>query len=280
MTGAAQRWRDDLEAWAIPEEILAAAGRSPWGHPVKRFAARADADLAAPGGMSYQRALEALTDVRRRRGRAGTVLDVGSGAGAASLPLAPWAAAITAVDRSADMLAAFADRAARLTPAVPTTMVEGSWPQVAAQVGPHDVVLCHHVVYDVPDIAGFVAALTAAAGDRVVLELTPRHPMSWSNPLWLQFHGLARPTRPGSGDLVAVLHEAGVRALTVDRWVRDDAGGLTEDERVRLVTRRLCLQPEREPEVAAALAEHPEEASRPVVTISWAGSGAGPAAHP
>jgi SAM-dependent methyltransferase len=278
VTGAAQRWQADLATWAIPEEIMASTGRSPWGHPVQRFAARADADLAAPTGMSYQRALEALTDVRRRTGRAGTVLDVGAGAGAACLPLAPWAAEIVAVDRSSDMLAAFATRAARLEPAVPTRAVEGSWPQVADEVGVHDLVVCHHVVYDVQDIAPFVSALTAAARNRVVLELTPGHPMRWSNPLWLRFHGIARPTRPTSGDLVAVLHDAGVRALTVDRWVREDAGGLTEQDRVALVTRRLCLPVEREAEVAAALAEHPEEPRHRVVTVSWAGSGnAGPA---
>ncbi len=270
--GAADRWRADLAAWAIPDRILNATGRSPWGHPVQRFAARADADLATPGGMSYQRALEALAEVRRRIGRPGTLLDVGAGAGAACLPLAPWTEQITAVDRSADMLTAFAERAGRLTPPVPFRTVEGSWPQVADQVGAHDVVLCHHVVYDVPDIAGFVAALTAAARHRVVLELMPRHPMTWLNPLWLKFHGLERPARPTSGDLVAVLHEAGVRALTVDRWTRADVDGLTPQERVALVTRRLCLPVEREPDVAAALAAHPQPGRRPVVTVSWAGT--------
>ena len=159
------------------------------------------------------------------------------------------------------MLTAFAERAGRLTPPVPFRTVEGSWPQVADQVGAHDVVLCHHVVYDVPDIAGFVAALTAAARHRVVLELMPRHPMTWLNPLWLKFHGLERPARPTSGDLVAVLHEAGVRALTVDRWTRADVDGLTPQERVALVTRRLCLPVAREPDVAAALAAGP--AARP-----------------
>src|SRR5438477_12113072 len=109
MTGvAAQRWRADLASWAIPEEILRGAERSPWGHPVKQFAARADADVADPAGMSYERAVAALTDVRRLSGRPGTVLDVGAGAGAASLPLARWTAQITAVDRSDGMLAGFA----------------------------------------------------------------------------------------------------------------------------------------------------------------------------
>jgi SAM-dependent methyltransferase len=222
--------------------------------------------------MSYERSVMALAEVRRLYGQAGSVLDVGAGAGAASLPLARWASDVTAVDRSAHMLAAFAERAAGLHEPVPCYTVEGSWPAVAHQVGGHDVVLCHHVVYDVQEIAGFLGALTAAARHRVVLELTPVHPMSWLSPLWLQFHGLVRPRRPTSDDVVAVLHEAGVRALTLDRWTRAETDGLTRAERVEVVTRRLCLPQDREPEVAAALDAMSPAGPRRLVTVAWAGA--------
>jgi SAM-dependent methyltransferase len=270
----AARWASALAEWAIPDAILSAAERSPWGHPVKRFAAKADADLAAPGGVSYGRALDALAEVRGRTGHAGTLLDVGAGAGAASLPLAPWAAAITAVDPSAGMLAAFAERAAALPDGPPCTTVEGRWPDVADRVGVHDVVVSHHVVYDVADIGPFVAALTAAARDHVVVEIVPHHPMTWLNPLWLQLHGVRRPTRPTADDFVAVLHACGVTSLVVERWERIDVDGLSQTERVELATRRLCLPADREPDVAAALADVPRPATSPVVTLSWAG-GAG-----
>src|SRR4249920_1280541 len=79
---AADRWAAYLAQWAVPEPILAGATRSPWGHPVQRFAARADADIAGPTGTSYGRALDALALVRGQTGRPGTVLDVGAGAGA------------------------------------------------------------------------------------------------------------------------------------------------------------------------------------------------------
>src|SRR5262249_36359587 len=70
-------------AWAIPDEILARAPESPWGFPVDPFRARAErsADGAA-ASVSARRALEALPE-------GGSVLDVGSGAGAASLALVP-----------------------------------------------------------------------------------------------------------------------------------------------------------------------------------------------
>jgi len=269
---AAGRWAAYLAEWAIPPEILAGTDRSPWGHPVQRFAARADADLAQPGGTSYRRALDTLALVRSRTGRPGTLLDVGAGAGAASLPLARWTSAITAVDPSAGMLAAFAERAAALPDPPLWRTVEGRWPDVADQVEVHDVVVSHHVLYDVQDIAPFVAALTAKARSRVVVEVVPQHPMSWLNPLWQQFHGLARPSRPTADDLVAVLHAAGVRALVVERSTRAEVDAMTEQELVEMATRRLCLPVDREPEVAAALATMPRPATRAVVTLSWAGT--------
>ena len=90
-------WRRDLAAWAIPEEITAAVAESPWVLPRQVFARRADRVRAAPSGPSFQRAWAALDPP-------GSVLDVGSGAGAACLPLLPRAAYLTAVDADADML--------------------------------------------------------------------------------------------------------------------------------------------------------------------------------
>src|SRR5919198_3045819 len=108
MTGdAARQWREDLDSWAIPPEILAAAPESPWGFPPGLFTrATEDALKKQPAAPtpSLRRALEALPE-------RGSVLDVGAGGGAASLPLCPPAAAVTAVDQSTQMLAAFADLA-------------------------------------------------------------------------------------------------------------------------------------------------------------------------
>ena len=264
---AAGRWADALAAWAIPEEILARAETSPWGHPVRRFADRADAAVTAPSGRSFEAARDALA-----AGGPGSVLDVGAGAGAASLPLAPWATELVAVDRSAGMLAAYARRAAELR--VPARTVEGRWPQVADQAGVHDVVVCHHVVYDVPDIGPFVAALTGSARRRVVVELPVQHPMTWLSPLWLRFHGLTRPERPTSADFVAVLEEAGVAGLRVQQWERPEpADDDPLDERAALVTRRLCLPAARTAEVAALLPDVSQSGFRLVETVSWSGTG-------
>jgi hypothetical protein len=70
------------------------------------------------------------------------VLDVGVGAGAASLRLG--AGRIIGVDPSVELLRAFAGRAARR--GIEVTAIEGRWPDVAPDVPVADVAVCHHVV--------------------------------------------------------------------------------------------------------------------------------------
>jgi len=265
MTTRAQQWAADLADWAIPPQILDQAPQSPWGHPVSRFAGRADQAVAHPRGWSYERAASLLPD-------GGSVLDVGVGAGAASLPLAGRARLITGVDPSAEMLDAFRSRAA--LQGVDAVTVEGRWPDLARAVGVHDVVVAHHLVYDVADVVPVLEAFTEHARRGVVLELPPTHPLTWMSPLWEQFWGLPRPTRPTSDDLVAILRDLKVRGLVRYRWQREDLDLTPLDERAALVARRLCLPDDRIPEVRVAIAELPPGQHRDVVTVAWSGSAA------
>ncbi len=263
----AQHWTDSLASWAIPQPILDAATRDPWMLPVARFAGRADRAVADPAGVSFERAADVLRD------DPGSVLDVGAGAGAASLPLAPWATSLTAVDGQAAMLEAFAERAS--TVGVVHHEVQGTWPAVAGEVAAHDVAVVHHVVYNVADIVPFLAALDAKVRRRVVLELPPHHPLSWMSPLWKQFHGLERPVSPIAGDLVEILGAMDVADLRAEYWTHvdpaaaDGSDGETLDERAAMVAQRLCLPVEREPDVAHALGDVAPGYHRDVVTVSW-----------
>lgn len=271
MNTATAFWGQALGEWAIPTEILDKAPRPPWGFPVARFAERTDAALADPSGLTYN-------ETRRWLEAGGSLLDVGAGVGYASLPLAPPATSLTAIDPGPGMLEAYAERARRR--GVPFRTLEGRWPELAAEAGSHDVVVASHVFYDVADIGPFVDAMTASARRRVVVEHTTRHPLAWTAPLWLRFHNVVRPTRPTSTDLEAVLHEHDVRDLICTPWVRHDGYGEGDADRVSLVTRRLCLPEDREPEVADALREldatsaAASDGSRgtDVVTMSWAGT--------
>ena len=267
-----EQWRGDLAAWAIPEHITASVAESPWVLPRQVFARRADRLTATPSGPSYQRAWAALDP-------AGSVLDVGSGAGAACLPLVPRTTSLTAVDTDAEMLEKLSERA--VAGGITARTVLGSWPEAAAQAGPADVVTCHHVLYNVPRVQPFVAALTRAARRTVVAEMTAEHPLVSLNALWRRFHGLRRPLSPTAADLIQILEAMGLRPGH-ETWRRPGGRDYASfDELVDVSRRRLCLPPERTAEVADALTdegidpENPEDvgsSGRDVVTIWWDGT--------
>jgi SAM-dependent methyltransferase len=272
LEGRLERWRGDLAAWAIPEHITAAVAESPWVLPRQVFARRADRVSAAPSGPSYQRAWAALDPP-------GSVLDVGSGAGAACLPLLPRATSLTAVDTDAEMLDKLSERTAGIR--ITARTVVGRWPEAAAEAGPADVVTCHHVLYNVPEVRPFVTALTGSARRTVVAEVTTQHPLVSLNALWLRFHGLHRPLSPTAADLIQILEAMGLRTGH-ETWRRPGGRDYASfDEMIDVTRRRLCLPPERAAEVADALAdtgidpERPEDlgsSGRDVVTIWWDGT--------
>ena len=263
MGAADERWAEQLAAWAIPDEILRLATADPWKLRPSVFGAGTPADGPPPDTPSARLALEALV-------AGGSVLDVGVGAGGASLHLAPPAALLIGVDEDEDMLDAFSARAVER--GVATKTFHGRWPDVAAAVPVADVVMCHHVFYNVPDLRPFALALTDHARRRVVVEIGAKHPVSGTNPLWKHFWGLDRPQGPTADDALAVLAEAGIEARS-ERDVRPAWRSEASPERVEFLTRRLCLPPERAPEVEEALARFPEPAEREVVTIWWEGRG-------
>jgi SAM-dependent methyltransferase len=272
LTALLDRWREDLAAWAIPEHITAAVADSPWVLPRQVFARRADRLRRDPGGPSFERAWEALDPP-------GSVLDVGSGAGAACLPLAPRITTLTAVDADDEMLGLLAGRAGEA--GLAARVVHGRWPDAGGQAGPADVVTCHHVVFNVPDLGPFLAALTSHARRRVVVETAAAHPLMSLNPLWLRFHGLKRPEGPTAADTIAILAAMG-RNPGHTEWSRPAAADYRSmAELVDVTRRRLCLPPERAGEVEAALVELGINSGQPgdlgssgteVVTIWWEGT--------
>jgi SAM-dependent methyltransferase len=273
------QWKSDLSGWGVPEAIVKAAPEEPWVFPTHLFAGRAKRQVVDRAGPSYRRAEEALPV-------GGTVIDVGSGAGAASLPLATKASRITAVDADPGMLSSLSEIAEGLPPNAAgdrpeVVTVQGRWPDVAEGVPPADVVVCHHVLYNVMDLRPFIEVLSDHARVRVVVEMTERHPVEPMNPLWLRFHNLARPPGPTWEDAVAAISSLG-HDVGVERW---DAAPLhiydSFDEIVAYHRRRLCLPASSDPEIAVALEELGVDPSRPVGlgggrplrTLWWAGKG-------
>jgi len=242
---SSERWGAALASWAIPDEIMSRAPESPWTFPPELFRSRTGRAPAGQPSPTAARAAEALPD-------GGPVLDVGVGAGAASVRLWPHASRITGVDSSEAMLDEF--RRAAAAAGVEAVPVLGRWPDVADEVEPSDVVVCAHVLYNVQDLEPFVRALNAHARRRVVIEITSTHPLGWMSDLWLRFHRLKRPTEPTADDAEVVLRDSGfdVRREDVERPPR--LGGFRRrEDAVGLIRRRLCLTPDRDDEVAEAL---------------------------
>jgi SAM-dependent methyltransferase len=249
---AEDRWREELAGWEIPPEILAQAPESPWGFPPELFAAPPD-PVDTP---SRDRALEKLPP-------GGSVIDVGCGGGAGGLALVPPAALVVGVDESARMLETFA--AATADRGCEHRTVEGLWPDVAAAAGAADVVVCHHVLYNVADLAPFVRALDASARQRVVVEITATHPMTASGPLWKHFHGIDRPAGPSAELAFEVIRGLGIDA-ELAHWSRPSRI-VSREVYVKMNRQRLCLPVGAEPEVDRVMG--PMDRPREVVTIWW-----------
>ena len=249
---AAGRWSAALAGWRIPDDILARAPESPWGFPPSLFGAH-----GAPGGALHRLARSGL-------GNGQTVLDVGCGGGAASIPLAPPARHLIGVDSSPEMLEAFA--AAAEAAGVGHREVLGEWPAVACEAPLADVVVCRNVVYNVADITLFITALSTHASNGVVVELTQLHPSVALAPLWQHFWNLPRPDGPSAEMFLEIVAGLGYDAVaqSEERPVNKTATGA---DYVAFVRRRLCLPEWRDPEIAAALADAaPTTAS---VVVAW-----------
>ena len=273
VTSAAGRWREQLEAWAIPQELLDAVPDSPYEWP---------SELWERGRTTAEEVPESVTAaiVRELLPDGGSVLDVGAGTGRVSLPLAQEGYQLTAVERDPGMVAGLRRQTAQVSGGV--AVIEGSWPEAAVEAGRHDVAMCAHVVYDVADVVPFLAALNAAGRRAVIVEMTPHHPWQSLAPYYRALHQLDRPNGPTAADLAAIVEEELGVAPTLRQWT--GTGSLrfaSIDELVEYQRRRLVLPRERAAElerlVPADIVRDGEwfllgPAERAVVTLWWEAS--------
>ena len=253
--GAAQRWRDDLEAWAIPEWILAQAEEDPWIHPPVLFEVPESIDETP----SHLRAGELL-------GGQSSLLDVGCGGGIAAMAQAGRVAKVVGVDHQGEMLTMF-ERNARAR-GLECETFEGFWPEIAARTPVADVVTAHHVLYNVPDVVPFIRALDEHARRRVVLELPTHHPLASMSGAWEFFWGLERPSTPTPDDLIDVMTEMGINA-SLERWEGSMRAESDLEQAAHFTRIRLCLPASREVEVREFLRDNPTSNTRSLATVWW-----------
>jgi hypothetical protein len=139
--------------------------------------------------------------------------------------------------------------------------------------------MCAHVVFDVADVAPFLAAMGERATAGIVIEMTARHPWVGLAPYYRALHGLERPRGPGWEDLVAVIQEVAEIEPDVERWQRpSDLWFESVDEILELYGRRLVIGESDWPVLRTLLepdiVEGPQGfqvgmESRDLVTISW-----------
>lgn len=259
-TRPADRWRELLRQSAVPQEIIDASPEPDATLEPERFRWRPEEDATQPVRPSRRRALEALPE-------GGTVLDVGVGGGASSLGLVPKLGLIVGVDPLEGMLESFQASAAEA--GVAAKAVLGSWPEVADQVEPADVAVCHHAIYRVSELEDFLTALTERARNRVVVEVSARSPLSQVDALWKLLHGIDRPDWQVADEVEAVLKAMGVAAEREDTVLAPRAPEVTPAH-VAFVRRRLYVGPERDPEIEQFLRSREPQEHR-VIALWWPG---------
>jgi SAM-dependent methyltransferase len=248
-------WHEKLESWAIPPEIIDLAPESPWIHPAVLFQVPEVIELTP----SHKKAREALPEN-------GSILDIGCGGGIAAFAMGAKAGRVIGVDHQSQMLEMFTENAKSRN--IESTVHEGFWPEIAGEVEAADVVVAHHVVYNVLDIVPFLAEMNAHASKRVVIEMPQHHPLSNLNHAWKHFWNLDRPIKPTPKDLLNVLDEMGISAH-LDLWSGDMRMERDFEQTVEFTRIRLCLPASRDGEVRDFLTAQTQQQKRDLATIWW-----------
>ncbi len=250
-----EKWKKDLQSWAIPEEIIKQAPESPWIHPPVLFQIAENIEET----FSHQVAKEALLPK-------GSVLDVGCGGGVATFANAEVTSYAIGVDHQKEMLEMYEKNAT--VRGIKVKTVEGNWPEVANLVEEVDVVVCHHVVFNVQDIEPFLMQLDSHAAKRVVIEMPYFHPLSNMDAAWKHFWNLDRPKSPTADNLFEVIKSLGF-SPKIQKWQGEIRSSIDKDLAAKFLRIRLCLPESKDNEIKEFMAKNPESKTRNLATIWW-----------
>ena len=251
-TLAGNKWREDLDNWGIPEVILKQAPTNPWIHPVDLF-------------LVPNEIVETFSHTKAREVSPETVLDIGCGGGIAAFALVPPATKVFGIDHQPEMLVQFNEEAKRRN--VDSVTHEGFWPEISDKVSKADVVVSHHVLFNVKNIEEFLLECNSHAAKRVVIEIPERHPQSDANFLWEHFWGIERPNSPKANDILDILSELGINAQ-IQNWEGKARATTDINKSVEYARIRLCLDSSKDEEIKRLLSAH-VSAPRMLATIWW-----------
>ena len=208
-----QRWRDLVAARREQHDaVCAAQGRTTDDYWARR--AEGFRKFVQEAGRQADPFIECILKQLRPEN---TVLDVGAGTGRHTMALAGEAKHVTALDPSAAMLG-FLREDIESRKLVNVDVIEGGWPDAAADAPEVDVIISAHVLYPIEDIVSFLQAF-----DRKSKRLCFLHLMTWQPwfdqiQLWETVHGEARRPQPTYIDVVNVLRQLGCFANVEIAW--------------------------------------------------------------
>ena len=170
-------------------------------------------------------------------------LDIGAGGGRFAVPLSEHVARLVAVEPSPAMrevLTQSAQAAGRAN----IKVVDLHWPPASPEQAPRaDVSLAANVLYDAPDLRGFLDAMEAVSGRLCVIITSDRAPSTPNAELWHALYEEPLRQLPALRELVAVLGALGrryeVRLTPMDAPARP----LAVDEALTELRWRLWTQP-------------------------------------
>lgn len=195
----AEIWRDLVEGSRPPGAVR--CNSQDWWARRRRY--------HRPPEERWQRPNMFLNRLLERLDPSSTVIDVGAGTGAWTIPIARRTARVTAVEPSPYMMQILRQRVldAGLTN---VELVAERWEDIAAEA--HSFVLCSHGMYASSEIVPFLEKMHNAAIQSCCLVMRTTSRSGQYEELWRDLNGIHRPDGPHLVVAYNVLHAMGIDA--------------------------------------------------------------------
>ncbi len=197
-----------------------------------------------------------LDKVQKYLNERSTVLDIGAGTGAFTIPIAQKAGEVTAIEPSAEMSKQLRSKAEGLTN---IHIIDKRWQDVnIGEIGRHDLVLAAHSLYGIVDIGAELKKMLSTAKTQLCI-ITRVGQVNFYADIWQRFKEEEYHPLPSFIYLYNVLYELGIPAnVEVIRAPRDQVYSDIEQAAKHWMD-RLDLLPEKEDELRVYLLNRLEE---------------------
>lgn len=196
-----------------------------------------------------------LDRVQSRLDNSSTVLDVGAGTGAFTIPIAREIREVTVVEPSNEMLMRLCSKVDDLTN---IHLINKRWEDVNINdIGMYDMVIAANSLYRIADIAEALKKMLSAAKKYLYIIMECRS--NFCKKIWHQFKKEEYNTPPSFIHLYNILYELGVFANVDIIKIPRSQIYLDIKQAVRHWLIRLDLQPEEEDKLQAYLLRHLKE---------------------